>query len=312
MGNTSNVSAVRNDMRDILEGGQRKDGGQVSLSFNLVPLLDTMLVHRWTDSGTEYVDSFAVRDFITRKPKTEQGGLHKTLQTCRRNAILSQVFGYDAEAFDNGAVKSALDKALPSAIVLQHYYTNAKGKLSLSLSYLAGDVEGRKRVIAGVPAADMFDLITVDAAGKETLTPAGKRALGKTDEGFFELKGRLPKNDGERRTFMLSRPLVTSGSAHPTYGVKTLTSVQFLDALKARGVADGVLPPIAPRDSKGKDDAGKSLSEAVAFVVKEIDGFLTADESAEPLTLDMEAKLDALAERWAAYRAANPRDELDF
>ena len=312
MGNTSNASAVRNDMRDILEGGQRKDGGQVSLSFNLVPLLDTMLVHRWTDSGTEYVDSFAVRDFITRKPKTEQGGLHKTLQTCRRNAILSQVFGYDAEAFDNGAVKSALDKALPSAIVLQHYYTNAKGKLSLSLSYFAGEVEGRKRVIAGVPAADMFDLVTVDAAGKETLTATGKRAMTKADKPFFQAKKRLPKSEAERRAFIFSQALVTDGALDTLYGVRALTAVQFLDALKARGVADGVLPPVAPRDSKGKDDAGKSLSEAVAFISKEIDGFLTADESAEPLTLDMERKLDALAERWAAYRAANPRDELDF
>ena len=90
----SNVSAVRNDMRDILEGGQRKDGGQVSLSFNLVPLLDTPIVHRWSEDGNEYVDDFVVRDFITRKPKTDQGALHKNLQTARRNAILSNLFGY--------------------------------------------------------------------------------------------------------------------------------------------------------------------------------------------------------------------------
>lgn len=306
----SNVSAVRNDMRDILEGGQRKDGGQVSLSFNLVPLLDTPIVHRWSEDGNEYLDDFVVRDFITRKPKNEQGGLHKNLQTARRNAILSNLFGYGEEAFDNGAVKSALDKALPSAIVLGYYYGKGDGKLSLSLSYFAGDVEGRKRVIAGVPAADMFDLVTVDAEGKETLTPTGKRALGKVDEPFFDSKGRLPKDDNERRSFMLKRALVTSGAMHPTYGARTLTAVQFLDALKARGVIDGVLPPAAPRNSKGKSE-GNSLSEAVAFVVKEIDGFLTADESNEPLTLDMERKLDELAERWAAYRIANPRDMLD-
>lgn len=307
----SNVSAVRNDMRDILEGGQRKDGGQVSLSFNLVPLLDTPIVHRWSEDGNEYLDDFVVRDFVVRKPKNEQGGLHKNLQTARRNAILSNLFGYGEEAFDNSAVKSALDKALPSAIVLQHYYGKDGGKLSLSLSYFAGDVEGRKRVIAGIPAADMFELIVVDAEGKETLTATGKRALGKVDEPFFDSKGRLPKDDAERRAFMLGRALVTSGAMHPTYGVRTLTAVQFLDTLKARGVLDGVLPPIAPRNGKGKD-AGKSLSEAVAFVVKEIDGFLMADESAEPLTLDMERKLDELAERWAAYRVANPRDLLDI
>ena len=307
----SNVSAVRNDMRDILEGGQRKDGGQVSLSFNLVPLLDTPIVHRWSEDGNEYLDDFAVRDFIVRKPKNEQGGLHKNLQTARRNAILSNLFGYGEEAFDNSAVKSALDKALPSAIVLGHYYGKGDGKLSLSLSYFAGDVEGRKRVIAGVPAADMFDLVTVDAEGKETLTATGKRALGKVDEPFFDSKGRLPKDDAERLSFMLKRALVTSGAMHPTYGVRTLTAVQFLDALKARGVIDGVLPPVAPRNSKGKSE-GNSLSEAVAFVVKEIDGFLMADESAEPLTLDMERKLDELAERWAAYRVANPREMLDF
>jgi hypothetical protein len=311
MSNKSNVSAVRNDMRDILEGGQRKDGGQVSLAFNLVPLLDSPIVHRWAEDGNEYVDDFAVRDFIVRKPKNEQGGLHKNLQTARRNAILSNLFGYGEEAFDNGAVKSALDKALPSAIVLQHYYTGANGKLSLSLSYFAGDVEGRKRVIAGVPAADMFDLVTVDGEGRETLTAAGKRAMDKGDEAFFEVKGRLPKNDDERRSFMLARPLVTSGAPHSTYGIKALTAVQFLEALKARGVVDGIIPAGPPRNTKGKD-AGKSLSEAVAFVVKEIDGFLTADESAEPLTLDMERKLDELAERWAAYRVANPREMLDF
>ena len=307
----SNVSAVRNDMRDILEGGQRKDGGQVSLSLNLVPLLDTPIVHRWAEDGNEYVDDFVVRDFITRKPKTDQGAQHKNLQTARRNAILSNLFGYGEEAFDNGAVKSALDKALPSAIVLRHYYAKESGKLSLSLSYFAGDVEGRKRVIAGVPAADMFDLVTVDAEGNETLTATGKRSMGKGDGSFYEIKGRLPRDDAERRSFMLSRPLVTCGSMHPTYGVKTLTAVQFLDGLKARGIIDGVLPPIAPRNGKPKDE-GKSLSEAVAFVVKEIDGFLTADESSEPLTLDMERKLDELAERWAAYRVANPREMLDF
>jgi hypothetical protein len=300
-------------MRDILEGGQRRDGGQASLAFNLIMLLDSPIVHRWSGDGDEYVDDFKVRDFITDKPKNEQGGFHSTLQTARRNAILSQVFGYGEEAFDNSAVKTALDKALPSAIVLQYYYETDKGKMPLRLAYLPGDVEGRKRVITGIPAGDMFDLLTVDGEGKETLTATGKRALSKSDESFLELKGRLPKDDAERRAFMLTRPLATSGALHPTYGAKTLTAVQFLDALKARGEVDGVLPPPAPRNTKGKVDAGLDIGRSVKLLTDWVAIISAPDGEVDVAPNDeREAALDRLCEAWAAYRVANPRGDLQF
>lgn len=307
----SNFSAVRNDMRDIIEGRQKHDGGRVSLARNLIPFLDAPLVHRWHDGDSELVDDFIVRDFVTRKPVSDKGTFYKALQTARRNAILSQVFGYDETAFDNSVVKAALDKALPAAIALAHYYMR-DGKLSLSLNYMTGEVEGRKRVFMGVPAADMFDLVTVDADGNETLTATGKRALDKSEEAFFEQKHRTPKNSEELRAFMLSRPLSTSGTAHPTYGVKTLTAVQFLDRLQDRAVRDGVLPVPPVRNTDKRAGAVSSFPEAIAFVVKQLEVALTLDESDEPMTLDMESKLDELAERWAAYRAANPRDLLDM
>lgn len=307
----SNIPAVRNDMRDILEGGQRKDGGQVSLSFNLVPLLDTPIVHRWSADGNEYVDDFKVREFHLNKPRNDDGSANKSLQTARRNALLSQVFGYGEEAFDNGAVKTALDKAIPSAIVLGHYYANDKGKLSLSLSYFAGDVEGRKRVIAGVPAADMFDLVTVDAEGKETFTAAGKRAMGKADKPFFKAKKRLPKSDIERRAFILSQELVTDGAIDDGYGLRAPTAVQFLDALKARGVVDGVLPPVTPRDTKGKVDAGTDLERSVKLLTDWVGMISAPDGETDVAPNDArEAALDALCEAWAAYRVANPRGGL--
>ena len=310
MTKATNIPVLRSDMEAFLKGSEGAEGGRAALALDLVDYLDTPVVHTYADKdGTEYRDDFAVRDIVMNKPRNEDGSESKTVQGHRREALLCSVFGFESYAIPQ-RMRTAIDKLIPEAIAIRHYYGRYfDGSLSIHMAKVPGDLaKTSKRVIGGISAVDMFPLL--DGEGK--LSALGKKSLRLFPAIFRAHNKRDAKDDAELETFMLAFEVEADGRASSLFdGAKALTSAQWLDKLVARARVDGVLPPLATRDTKGKVDKGIDLKASAALVLSSLDEVLGSDEGVT-FSVELETMLDSVAERWAAYRSAFPRMMLDL
>ena len=311
MTKATNVPLLRSNMEAFLKGSESAEGGRAALALDLVDYLDTPVVYTYADrDGTEYRDDFAVRDIVMNKPRNEDGSESKVVQGHRREALLVNVFGFESYAIP-ARMRSAIDKLIPEAIAIRHYYGRYfNGTLSIRMVKVPGDLlKTSKRVIGGIAAVDMFPLL--DGDGK--LTALGKKSLRLFPAIFRAHNKRDAKDDAELETFMLAFQVEADGRASSLFdGAKAFTSAQWLDKLVARARAEGVLPPLVSRDTKGKVDKGDDLKSASALVLSSLDMVLGSDEGNVNFSPEIETVLDAVAERWAAYRSAFPRMMLDL
>lgn len=304
----SNVLPLVVDMRSYLEGHDKTEGGLASMAVNFVPVLDSILScpDMSDDTGSKR-DVFKVKDYILNKPRNADGSFSSIQQAARNTAMMTDLFGFESYNIPHAA-KTARDKALPAAIAIAHYYPNGLRIVPTASTY------GKRNVLGGIPAADMFDLVNPDG----TLTGSGKSTLADFTEEFYSRKSRFPKDDAELVTFMLTYPCSTTGKAAPKFRnaqgnpLRALASSEFLKRLTARAIADKVLPAIVPKKPKTPVDAGTDLGKSAKLLADWVAALV--DPDGEPLAAPMpehEKLMDSLAEKWAAYRAANPRGLLD-
>ena len=305
----ANYNPLIADMEQYLKGAEQSEGGRVALSLDMVAFLDTPIVHKYQDKdGTEYTDDFRVSDLVLNKPRNDDGSESKTVQGHRREAALINLFGFESWNIPP-RMRTALDRIIPEAIALRHYYGRDDGSLSVRMVKVPGDLnKTSRRVLGGIPAGDMFELVDKEGAlntlGKKTLRlfPAIYRAHTKRDA----------PDDATLAEFMLAFQVEADGRASSLFdGAKALTSVQFLDKLVAAARAEGVLPAKDTRNTSGKTDKGADLKGSASLCLSSLDAVLTRDDSEVTFSAEVELMFDAIAERWAAYRSAYPRLPLD-
>lgn len=306
----SNVLPLVVDMRSYLEGHDKTEGGLASMAVNFVPVLDSILScpDMSDDTGSKR-DVFKVKEYILNKPRNADDTFSSIQQGARNTAMMVDLFGFESYNIPHAA-KTARDKALPAAIAIAHYYPD--GLRVVPTISTAGN--GKRNVIGGIPAADMFDLVNPDG----TLTGSGKATLAAFTPVFHRERKRFPKDDAELVTFMLAYPVEATGRLDPTFrnaqgnALKALSSSEFLKRLTDRAIADKVLPAIVPKKPKTPVDAGTDLGKSAKLLADWVAALV--DPNGEPLAAPMpehEKLMDSLAEKWAAYRAANPRGLLD-
>ncbi len=301
----SNAPALRADMEAFLRGSEQSEGGRAAMAIDLVEYLTTPIVYTYADKdGTEYKDGFVVQDIILNKPKNDDGTKADTVQGHRREALLCQLFGFESYAIPD-KMRTAIDKLIPEAIALRHYYGRDGGSLAVRMHKVPGDVgKTSRRVIGAIPAGDMFQLVD----GEGALTTLGRKSLRLFPAIFRAHTKRDARDDSELAEFMVAFGVEADGKASSLFnGSKSLTSAQFLKRLVDQARADGVLPAIEQRNTKGKVDKGDDLKASAALVLTSLDAVLTTDESNVVFSPEIETVLDTIAERWAAYRSAFPR-----
>lgn len=302
----SNGSALRADMEQFLKGSEQAEGGRAAMAIDLTDYLGTPIVYTYADKdGTEYKDDFAVRDIVLNKPRNDgDGSESKIVQGHRREALLVNLFGFESYAIPS-KMRTAIDKLIPEAIALKHYYGRDDGSLAVRMHKVPGDIgKTSRRVIGGIPAGDMFALVD----GEGALTTLGRKSLRLFPAIFRAHTKRDARDDTELTEFMLAFNVEADGKASSLFdGSKALTSAQFLDSLVKQARADGVLPAIESRNTKGKVDKGDDLKSSAALVLSSLDTVLASEESDVVFSADIETLLDTVAERWAAYRCQYPR-----
>ena len=301
----SNAPALRADMEQFLRGSEQAEGGRAAMAIDLTEYLNTPIVYTYADKdGTEYKDDFVVKDIVLNKPRNEDGSESKTVQGHRREALLCSLFGFESYAIPN-KMRTAIDKLIPEAIALRYYYGREDGSLAVRMHKVPGDIgKTSRRVIGGIPAADMFALVD----GEGALTTLGRKSLRLFPAIFRAHNKRDARDDTELSEFMLAFNVEADGKASSLFdGSKALTSAQFLDSLVKQARADGVLPAIESRNTKGKVDKGDDLKSSAALVLSSLDAVLGSEESDVVFSADIETLLDTVAERWAAYRCQYPR-----
>ena len=305
MAKLTNGSSLRADMEAFLKGAEGAEGGRAAMAIDLVDYLPTPIVYTYADKdGTEYRDDFAVRDLVLNKPRNEDASRSKIVQGHRREALLCSVFGFESYNIPT-RMRTAIDKLVPEAIALKHYYGRDDGSLKVRMHKVPGDIDKTsRRVIGGVPAGDMFEL--VDGDGK--LTTLGRKSLRLMPAIFRAHNKRDARDDAELAEFMLAFDVEADGKANSLFdGAKALTSAQFLDRLVKAGRAEGVLPAVETRNTKGKVDKGDDFKASAAMLLSSLDAVLTSEESDVTFSAEIETLMDSVAERWAAYRSAFPR-----
>ena len=312
----ANYNPLLADMEAFLKGAEQSEGGRVALSLDMVAFLDTPIVHKYQDKdGTEYTDDFRVADLVLNKPRNDDGSESKVVQGHRREAALINLFGFESWNIPQ-RMRTALDRIIPEAIALRHYYgrddlsklTNTTA-LYLRMVKVPGDLEKTsRRVLGGIPAGDMFELVDKEGA----LNTLGKKSLRLFPAIYRAHTKRDAPDDATLAEFMLAFQVEADGRASSLFdGAKALTSVQFLDKLVAAARAEGVLPAKDTRNTSGKTDKGADLKGSASLCLSSLDAVLTRDDVEVTFSAEVELMFDAIAERWAAYRSAYPRLPLD-
>ena len=249
------------------------------------------------------------------KPRNEDGSESKVVQGHRREALLMNLFGFEAWNIPQ-RMRTAIDRVIPEAIAVRHYYgrddlskMTGTSSLSIRMVKVPGDInKTSRRVIGGIAAGDMFELVDKEGA----LNTLGKKSLRLFPAIYRAHTKRDAPDDAALAEFMLAFQVEADGRSSSLFdNAKSLTSVQFLDKLVAAARADGVLPPKDTRNSSGKTDKGIDLATSAAFVLASLDDVLNRDESSVEFSKPLEELMDSVAERWAAYRSAFPRLPLD-
>jgi hypothetical protein len=305
----ANYNPLLADMEAFLKGAEQSEGGRVALSVDMVAFLNTPIVHKYSDKdGTEYTGSFRVRDLVLDKPRNDDDSESKVVQGHRREAALINLFGFESWNIPQ-RMRTALDRIIPEAIALQHYYKREDNTMSIQMVKVPGDLnKTSRRVLGGIPAGDMFELVDKEGA----LNTLGKKSLRLFPAIYRAHTKRDAPDDATLAEFMLAFKVEADGRASSLFdGAKALTSVQFLDRLVAAARAEGVLPPLATRNTSGKTDKGADLKGSASLCLSSIDHVLSADDSDVAFSQEVELMFDAIAERWAAYRSAFPRLPLD-
>ena len=304
MTRNTNVSPLRADCEAFLKGSEQAEGGRAALSIDMVSYLNTPIVYEYVEKdGSTEKDDFAVHEMVTNKPYNAKGEFHKTLQGHRRAALISSLFGFETFNIPT-KLSTAIDKLIPEAIALRHYYGRDDGSLAIRMVNVPGSIgNAKRRVIGFIPAGDMFQLVGDD--GKPT-TVTRKAMQSFTMIYAAHNNRRMPKSDEELLEFMLAYPVEADGKANVLFGgAKALTSAQFLERLVAAAREEGVLPALEKRDRE-KEDKGVSLKASTELVLASLDQVLTTDESDAVFSAEIEAVMDMVAERWAAYRVRFP------
>lgn len=305
----ANYNPLLADMEAFLKGAEQSEGGRVALSLDMVAFLDTPIVHKYQDKdGTEYTDDFRVSDLVLNKPRNDDGSESKVVQGHRREAALINLFGFESWNIPQ-RMRTALDRIIPEAIALRHYFKREDGSLSVRMVKVPGDLEKTsRRVLGGIPAGDMFELVDKEGA----LNTLGKKSLRLFPAIYRAHTKRDAPDDATLAEFMLAFNVEADGRASSLFdGAKALTSVQFLDKLVAAARVDGVLPAKDTRNTSGKTDKGADLKGSASLCLSSLDAVLTRDDSEVTFSAEVELMFDAIAERWAAYRSAYPRLPLD-
>lgn len=304
-----NYNPLLADMEAFLKGAEQSEGGRVALSLDMVAFLDTPIVHKYQDKdGTEYTDDFRVADLVLNKPRNDDGSESKVVQGHRREAALINLFGFESWNIPQ-RMRTALDRIIPEAIAVRHYFQRDDGSLSVRMVKVPGDLDKTsRRVLGGIAAGDMFELVDKEGA----LNTLGKKALRLFPAIYRAHTKRDAPDDAMLTEFMLAFQVEADGRASSLFdGAKALTSVQFLDKLVAAARAEGVLPAKDTRNTSGKTDKGVDLKGSASLCLSSLDEVLKTDGSDVTFSAELELMFDAIAERWAAYRSAYPRLPLD-
>lgn len=308
MTSKSNISLLMQGFGSLIEGLEKQEGGKSQMILGWLPVLDTPL--RWSigEGADAKCEIFSAREYVT-KPAADN-----KVQGLRLAVIGSDLLGRPETAGPMiDTLKNNVLATLRAAIAVQHFYLNDKGVCSLSLASLQGGSNKPRKVLAGVPARDVFDLLekmpdgvapALNAAGKKVLDA---NAMKRANEGLKPLSAAKAFD-------AVINDKVTLGVIHPVYG-RVMSPSKFCDALIKRGVAAGLMPEPKPRG--GSDDVGghahKSAQAAKNFSAKieQVRDWLTMCNAPDgevqiAPTKEQEAVLDMIAEQWAAYRSAHP------
>ena len=303
------MSPLVADMREFLTGHDKTEGGIAALSVHMADALKSVLSCEYVDDETNGRDVFTVGDYILNKPRNADGSLAQRQQGARNVAFMATMFGFEPFNIPHPAV-TARDKALPAAIALSHFYRSSAGKLTVFVMQVPGTSGGKRNVIGGIPASDMFDL--VDDNG--VLTTSGKATLSSFTPVFHRERKRFPKSDAELAEYMLSYTLETTGKLEPAFrngagnALKAPSTSQFIRELVARAIKAGVLPNPPKKAAKATVDPGTDLLRSAKLLgdwaaqLCEPDGEVDLAPNEE-----REAMMDRLVTAWTQYRAANPR-----
>jgi hypothetical protein len=308
MTNKSNASLLMQGYGSLVEGIEKQEGGKSQMILGWLPVLDTPL--RWSvgEGADAKSEIFTAREYITKPHKdTKVKGL-------RMAVIGSDLLGRPETAGPMvGGLKGNVTDTLRAAIAVEHFYGNGKGGSSLSLVSLLGAGGKSRKLLAGIPARDVFDLLEKMPEGSApALNTAGRavlnaNAIQRGNEGLKPLSATKALND-------VINSKVTLGVTHAVYG-KVMSPTEFCKALIKRGVAADLMPD--PVSRGGSDDVGEHANKTAQATknfsakIEQVRDWLTMCNAPDgevqiAPTKEQEAILDVIAEQWAAYRSAHP------
>ncbi len=239
---------------------------------------------------------FVAADYL-RKPRKLDGKVDAKLHSARSAAMMVDLYGQASENIAP-AVQTLRDKTFAAGV-----YAECAG-LKLKLVKVTGRSGKARHCVEGVPAGvvlKLFDDNNKPTSAYDKAAGVLKSALTVTN------KGKTP-SDADIRNAVLGFPLVCDGADHPMFGVKVPTTGQLCSILKGKAASAGLSDPIEGRASRTADgDGGDKLLEHATAIKTALDVFLAPEgESDKAPSRDFEAAMDVVAERWAAYRVANP------
>lgn len=288
-------------VNNILTGTETVEGGLAQMVLGWLPVLDTTL--RWSiGQGADAVAGlFTVAEqYANPLPDNKKQG-------ARLAVIGTDLLGLSEDDPMPDVLKNKVKDTARAAIAIRHFYGDDK----LKLATIYGHNGKRRTVITGVPASDMFDLLEKQPDGAPVkLNAAGRKVANAI---VRDHKGR-PLTEAQLINRVLTREMTCDGAIDGAYG-KTWATSTFCSRMFQRGVAAGILPPAKPRTTG--DDVGEHASKSAITAknfsaqierVRDWLAMCNAPDGEVQIapTKEQEAILDAIAEQWAAYRAAHP------
>ena len=237
-----------------------------------------------------------------KKPIKADGKADGKLHSARSAAMMVDLYGQTA---DNIAppVQTLRDKTFAAGV-----YAKREG-FKLKLVKVNGRSGKVRHCVGGVPAGAVLKLFDDD----NKATAAYDKAAGVLKSALTVTKRGKAPSDAALRDAVLSFPITCDGADLPMFGLKAPTTGQLCAILKAAAADAGIADPIEGRSPRnGGGDKGDKLLEHANAIKTALALFNNSEaESDAPPSKDFETAMDEVAERWAAYRIANPLSLLD-
>ena len=293
-----NIPLLHSAADIVLRGDDYKASGAAMTFVGLLGQMDTPLVAVVGDER----HPFTLAEYA--KPVVKADGKEdKKLRSAQMTAIMVDLFGQTGKDIPD-ALKAEFNRCYGGALFAHSVLLFADANLRL----VEGTSKNGNQVVhlGGVPAWCVMPLYDDDGKKTDALIHAIEHFRSDAEDNGEEVDELVLIRKAE------NRGVTCNGKNAGVYGVPTPTTVQAIAMLKEKA-AKFKLIDVKPRAARnGGGDSGDKLLEHANAIKTALAVFNNSEaESDAPPSKDFETAMDEVAERWAAYRIANPLSLLD-